>query len=236
MVQARYGLQFHWTSHSQPRRGPRKPYAQAVRDFDVKAFADTVSETGAGYVTVTTSHAEYYFPAPIRAIDGVLPGRTTERDLPADLADALGRKGIRLMLYFHVGHDHWQERDGWWKRFGFDPADPGRFLDNWCRIQEEIGARYGAKLAGGNGIFTGGPQKGLQAHANFVLEKDWCHWQPETPIPPPGVDKDTFVRDMESAIRRGIVPSVNLEIYQDGTMSPQSLEWMRAVRAAVKGK
>ena len=302
MVEARYGLQFHWTSQSQPRHGPKKPYAQAVADFDVRTFAETVAGTGAGYVIVTTSHAEYFFPAPIRAIDAIMPGRTAERDLPADLADALGRHGIKLMLYYHVGHDDWQEPDGWWKRFGFDPVRPGRFLDNWCAIQEEIGGRYRGKLAGwffddgcvyyplspsferltraaktgnpdrlvcynpwilprvtefqdyfcgegydflkttehlpdgGSGIFTGGPQKGLQAHTNFILEQDWCHGQPDTPIAPPQVDKDTFVRDMENAIRRGIVPSVNLEIYQDGTMSPQSLEWMRAVRAAAKGK
>jgi hypothetical protein len=39
---------------------------------------------------------------------------------------------------------------------------------------------------------------------------------------------------MLRAIGRGIVPSVNLEIYQDGTVSELSLDYMRALRQAIK--
>jgi len=31
MVKAKYGVMFHWTDGSQPRHGPKKPYAEAVR-------------------------------------------------------------------------------------------------------------------------------------------------------------------------------------------------------------
>lgn len=301
MVDAKYGLQFHWTSMSQPRHGEKKPYAEAVRDFDVDTFVKTVRETGAGHIILTTGHAEYYFPAPIEAIDNIMPGRTADRDLVEDLANALGEYGIRLILYYHVGHDHWLEHNGWWKRSGFDAADATKFIDNWCTIITEVGERYGKKLAGwwfddgcvyyplnppfermgravkagnpdrvvcynswiwprftdfqdyfcgegyhwlkvwdylpenGSGIYTDGPQKGLQAHTNFILESDWGHFTPNTPIPPPRIDRDVFVEDMKNAIKRGIVPSVNMEAYQDGTVSPESLEFMRAVREAIKG-
>ena len=301
MRKAKYGLQFHWTSQSQPRHGVQKPYNEAVRDFDVASFAQMVHDTGAGYIILTTSHAEYFFPAPIRAIDRTMPGRTTDRDLIRDLADALGGFGIRLMLYNHCGHGHWQEPDGWWKRTGFDPADLDPFIENWCSIISEVGERYGSSLAGwffdngcvfyplnpsfekmtaaakagnrdrlvcynpwiwprltdfqdyfcgegymylgvdrylpedGTGILTGGPQKGLQAHTNFILESSsWVHDTPNTPIPSPHIDKDMFVEDMKAAIARGIVPSVNMEIYQDGTVSEESMAYMQAVRAAVK--
>jgi hypothetical protein len=40
------------------------------------------------------------------------------------------------------------------------------------------------------------------------------------------------VQDMVNAIKRGIVPSVNLEIYQDGSCSEASIDHMRAVKAA----
>ena len=297
MREAKYGLQFHWTSKSQPRHGKQKAYADAVRGFDVQAFARMVNETGAGYIILTTSHAEHYFPAPIEGIDAVMPGRTSDRDLVQDLIGALGAYGIRLMLYYHVGHD--AEPNGWWARTGFDPDNPSAFISNWCAIMNEIGERYGEGLAGwfyddgcvyyplnpdfkqlgaaakagnpervicynpwiwprftdfqdyfcgegydflkthewlpddGSGIFTDGPHKSLQAHTNFILERGWCHETPDTPIPPPQVSKDEFVQDMVNAIERGIVPSVNLEIYQNGSCSEASIDYMRAVKAAV---
>jgi alpha-L-fucosidase len=74
-----------------------------VRDFDVAKFTEQVAQTGAQFVCITTSHALMYFPAPLKSLDRILPGRTAHRDLVADIADALGKRGIRLMLYYHLG-------------------------------------------------------------------------------------------------------------------------------------
>jgi hypothetical protein len=40
---------------------------------------------------------------------------------------------------------------------------------------------------------------------------------------------------MKAGIAHGIVPSVNLEIYQDIGVGDASLEYMKAVKAEVKG-
>ena len=85
----------------------------------------------------------------------------------------------------------------------------------------------------GSGIFVDGPHKGLQAHTNFILEDDWCHWRSDTPISPPRVAREDFVRDMIAGIRCGIVPSVNLETYQDGRCAETSIEYLRSVRDAL---
>ena len=299
MRTARYGLQLHWTSQSKPRRGTAKPYAEAVRNFDVERFADLVKECGAGYIIMTTSHAEYFFPAPIQSIDAIMPGRTSERDLVADIADALSRRGIKLLLYYHVGHGFFGEPDGWWQRTGYDSNNPKVFFSNWRAIMQEIGDRYRYDLAGwfyddgcvyyplnpdfaeltsaaktgnpdrlvcynpwewprftdfqdylcgegygvllnthylpedGTGIFVDGPHRGLQAHANFELEDHWVHAVPNSDIARPRIPKDEFVADMTSAIARGIVPSVNLEIYQDGGLAETSVEYLLAVREAL---
>lgn len=103
LQECRYGLMCHWTSQSFPRRGERKPYAQAVQDFDVEGLASQVRATGAGFLVFTTSHAEHFFPAPLKSLDQILPGRTARRDLVADLANALGRRGVKLFLYYHLG-------------------------------------------------------------------------------------------------------------------------------------
>jgi hypothetical protein len=204
------------------------------------------------------------------------------------------------MLYYHVGHDHYNEPDGWWERTGFNQNNMENFQQTWCSIIREVGERYGAGLAGwffddgcfyyphnlpfdvltaaakagnparlvcynpwiwprftdfqdyfcgegynflqvdknlpvdGSGIFTAGPHLGLQAHTNFILEGDWCHSLANTPISSPHIPIDQFVKDMVAAITRGIVPSVNLEIYQDGSISKESLAYMRAVKQALK--
>jgi hypothetical protein len=143
--EAKYGLFFHWVSQVVPRSGPPKPYADAVRDFDVNKFVDQVVRTGARFVTFTTSHAYMYFPAPLKSLDRIMPGRTAQRDLVGELAAALGKHGIRLMLYYHLGSNAdpaWQEACGFWN------TNTTEFWDNWMAVIGEAGERYGDKLAG----------------------------------------------------------------------------------------
>jgi hypothetical protein len=142
---ARFGVMVHWTSQSMPLRGAPKPYAEAVAAFDVGAFADRMAASGAGFVVFTTSHAHQYFPAPLAALDRLLPGRTAPRDLVAELAAALGQRGLKLMLYFHPGaadDPAWLEASGFWQ------TDTTRFFANWQAIVREAGERYGEDLAG----------------------------------------------------------------------------------------
>jgi hypothetical protein len=144
MVDAKYGLMFTWTAASFPRTGPKKSYEEAVRDFDVNAFADMVSNTGAGFIVFCTSWSTYYFPAPIKSWERIAPGHTTHRDLIADLADALAKRHIKLMLYYHAG----DSKDGWWSRKYVSTMDTGAYFKQWEDQIREIGLRYGDKLAG----------------------------------------------------------------------------------------
>ena len=73
------------------------------------------------------------------------PGRTSQRDLVADLAETLGKRGARLMLYYHLGaHSDPQ----WLEACGFALTDTTTFWKNWSAVIGEIGKRYGDKLAG----------------------------------------------------------------------------------------
>jgi hypothetical protein len=140
-----FGVMVHWTSESMPLHGDRVPYADAVEAFDVEAFADRMHRTGAGFVVFTTSHVRQFFPAPLAALDRVLPGRTTRRDLVGDLADALGRRGLRLMFYYHLGTSG---DEAWLEASGFREADSARFFATWQAIIGEAGERYRERLAG----------------------------------------------------------------------------------------
>lgn len=144
MVNAKYGLMFTWNEATFPRTGPRKSFEEATRDFDVNAFADMVANTGAGFIVLTTSWSSYYFPAPIKSWEGLVPGHTTSRDLIADLADALAKRHIKLMLYYHAG----RSKDDWWSRAEVRAMDKDAYFKAWEEQIREIGLRYGDKLAG----------------------------------------------------------------------------------------
>lgn len=81
-----------------------------------------------------------------------------------------------------------------------------------------------------------GRQSGLQAHLNFPLQENWSHITPGTDIVPPFYKKRDFIKMIKKCIERKNVPSINLEVYEDGMASPQLLELMRALRKAIQAK
>ena len=293
---AKFGFMCQCGEWSYPPHGPHKPWPQMVDEFDVEKFADMVESTGAGYAIWSATWATYYFPAPIKAIDRLLPGHTSRRDLIADLADALAKKDIRLILYYHLGAEGPPAAAA-------APIDnpltlsqqPGYF-DNWCSILQEVGERYGDRLAGwmfddeliyypvpyeqlgkaakagsksriisynpwiqargtdfqdfqfgegftgstelpvsAKGIWPAGPFQGLQAHGCFQVDgPDWGINHPETVIQAPHFTTERAIEMALDAAERDEALSWNLLMYDDGSVSPESLETMRAAGAAVR--
>ena len=285
MVKAKYGVMFHWTDGSQPRHGSKKSYAEAVRDFDVDAFADMVEDTGAGWVIFTMMHATAHCPAPIKSWDKYHPGRTTERDLIMEMADALNAKGIKLILYMssHI-----------LLRTELIPQEQA--VDIHAEILEELGERYGKKLAGywfdgwdiipqripnapasfeqffeatktGNRdrviglnfwIFpdatlwqeywageadeelkpTRGRYieydagRGLQRHALFMLEDIWVHRKKNSEMEEPVFTEEELISYVKQLTAYEGIATINLGIFQEGTVGNESLKLMRALRRA----
>jgi hypothetical protein len=284
-VAAKYGVMFHWETRTQPRRGPQKPFPDAVHDLDVDSLAAMVQQTGAGYVIFTSIHGVHWFPAPIQAIEKILPGRTCQRDLIGDLADALNERGIRLMLYYCSGGSE----KAWARASGYDKKDKTEYYRNLCAIFTEIGQRYGNKIAGywfdfcpfnvshhfeplyaaakaGNADrivawnswivrkpsdfqeYWAGEVGGalilpkaeyfghLQPHVLIYLDGGWGHSKPDTDIPAPLFITHTLVDYVKACIARKVVVSLNLCIYQDGTVSPATLEQLQVLRRAIRGE
>ena len=145
---AKFGFMCQCGEWAFPPHGPRKPWPDMVDQFDVEKFADMVDSTGAGYAVWSATWATYYFPAPIKAIDAIMPGRTSKRDLIGEMAGALRKRNIRLILYYHLGHDSNAANGSWWSKNWGSPDDKSLFLNNWCSIIGEVGERYGDRLAG----------------------------------------------------------------------------------------
>jgi Alpha-L-fucosidase len=295
-VKAGYGVMFHWTDFTQPREGTKKPYPDAVEAFDVNAFADLLEQMGAGYVIFTLNHAHPHCPAPIRAWETVHPQWTTRRDLIGDIADALKKHAIRLILYINSPVMTKFGKTGETGLYELTFSEE-QFTHIHKDILSEIGSRYGEKLAGywfdswyqslaaypdvpvesiyrytkvGNpnrvtalnfwifpvltpwqdywaGEFNRlqnsfpsryirrGAGKGFQAHGLLSMLESWVHSDPG-PIPPPQFSVQDLVAYVKANMERQAVTTINIGIYQDGTVEQSSLEMMRQLRRAIRGE
>ena len=148
LVEGKYGLFIHWSLRSFPLYGDKREiesFEWGVNIFDAEAFADAIQETGASWVVFTTCHGGYYFPAPIQVLDELIPGRTTKRDLIGDIADALNKRDITLLLYYNfcIGDEPFN------KAVGMEYAeDTQKWFDFLIEFTAQVTKRYGKHIGG----------------------------------------------------------------------------------------
>ena len=141
-----YGVGFHWTTWTVGKNGVSLPFEEAVNRFDVNRFAEQAERTGAGFVLFTTTHLYQFMACPNPAVERILPGRTTKRDLIMEIADALDKRGIKLMLYYHHCLSVNQDPE-WRKASGMEDGKLDKVFDNYCEILTWMGKRYKEKAA-----------------------------------------------------------------------------------------
>jgi len=128
----------------------RHTWNECVEAFDVERFADAAKKTGAGYVFFSVVQGSRHLAAPNEAYDrwlGFAPGEACpKRDLVMDLADALGRRGIPLMLYY-TGDGPNRDAECCAKG-GFAAPIPTAWVEKWADVLECYARRYGAKVKG----------------------------------------------------------------------------------------
>lgn len=144
--EAKYGVFVHFLGG-----GPE--WNRQVDAFDSEAFADQMARAGAGYVIFTLGQNSGYYCSPNAAYDthcGYAPGEhCSRRDLPMDLANALGKKGIRLMLYLPSRSPQQDKKAmaGLGDVNEQEPA-PQEFTGKWSEVIREWSERYGEKVWG----------------------------------------------------------------------------------------
>jgi alpha-L-fucosidase len=116
MREARWGVMTHyladWIAAEQGQGRERgrtlgvDEWNDLVDHFDVEGLASQFAAAGAGYHILTIGQNSGYYLAPNAAYDrlvGIRPSKCSRRDLVADLARALGTRGIRLIVYLPAG-------------------------------------------------------------------------------------------------------------------------------------
>jgi hypothetical protein len=145
LARTRYGIGFHWTTWTAPKKGDPLPFGQAVEAFDVARFVSQAIVAGAGHVLITTTHAMHWLPCPNPEVDRLISGRTCRRDLIMEIADGLATVGIPLLLYYnhglHGGDPEWREA------VGANRPDRTEYFQNCNRVIGWMGEHYGKKVA-----------------------------------------------------------------------------------------
>ena len=96
----------------------------------------------------------------------------------------------------------------------------------------------GAHIPAGldHGVFPSGPQEGLQAHGCFIFERKWGHIEPNAVISKPKFTLEKLTAKIRNAQREQAPLSINLEMYEDGSVSPQSVALLKQLKAAIRGE
>ena len=66
-----------------------------------------------------------------------------------------------------------------------------------------------------------------------MINGAWGHFKINQPIAPPQLSADDLVSKLKDAISRKAVPLLDVDVYQDGTISPQTLLLFQTARKAL---
>jgi hypothetical protein len=161
LYKAKWGVMYHFAPHmlryADPKADLSKPeqWHKVVAEFDADGLAKQIKEIGAGYLLIAARHGGAMPIAPNSVIDKAAPGTCPKRDLIADLADALEKQGLHLMLYYSTGMGVEKPKVAqqsaaiigeWSKRYGNKVK--GWWLDNNCGDDELQKLLAGACRAG----------------------------------------------------------------------------------------
>ena len=70
---------------------------------------------------------------------------------------------------------------------------------------------------------------GMQPHALFWLDCSWGHWDAPGEIVPPKVSEDELYEYIVACKMRGAAVTINIGIYEDGSMAEKSVEMLHRV-------
>lgn len=155
MRDAKWGIMVHYLADWRARADKMKmdvtEWNKLVNNFDVEGLADQVKSTGAGYLIFTIGQNSGYYVAPNTTYDsivGIKPSKLSTRDLISDIADAMAKRGLKLIVYLPSGgpgSDSVARKALDYHR----GADPNKeFQKKWEKVIRTWSLRWGTKISG----------------------------------------------------------------------------------------
>jgi alpha-L-fucosidase len=155
LERAGWGVMTHyladWRAQVDGTRMNVGAWNRLIDQFDVEALADRIAAAGAGYHLLTIGQNSGYYLSPNDTYDsfvGRQPSRCSRRDLPADMAAALAKRGVKLLVYLPSGPPGSDEQAGRGLSFEGSARRNREFQLKWEAVIEEWSIRWGDSVAG----------------------------------------------------------------------------------------
>ena len=155
MRNAKWGVMSHyladWKVRERSEEISVKKWNEMINNFDVEGLASQLKSVGAGYFILTIGQNSGYYLSPNKTYDeitGIFPSKCSKRDLISDLANALIKYDIKLIVYLPSGApagDATARKALEWEN---GPLKNQNFQINWQNIIREWSIRWGSKVAG----------------------------------------------------------------------------------------
>jgi len=156
MRETGWGVMTHYLHDWIMRGTPRdqltvENWNRLVDGFEVEALADQLHAVGAGWYQISIGQNSGFYLAPNPTYDrivGAAPSRLSRRDLVADLARALAKRGIKLMVYLPSGAPGGDAVARQALHWANGPQRNAEFQRNWEAVIRDWSERWGASVAG----------------------------------------------------------------------------------------
>jgi hypothetical protein len=155
MRTARWGVMTHYLSdwRAQVDGGEMtvERWNRLIDGFDVEALAAQLQSVGAGYYLISIGQNSGYYLAPNATYDrltGAAESKCARRDLVGDLAAALGKRGIKLMVYLPAGAPARDKAAAAALAWENGPHRNAAFQQKWEAIIADWSKRWGARVSG----------------------------------------------------------------------------------------
>jgi hypothetical protein len=155
MADAGFGVMTHyladWRQRTDGVTMSVENWNALIDGFDVEGLASQLSSVGASYHILTIGQNSGYYDAPNATYDrivGIQPTHLSRRDLIADMASALAKRGIKLIVYLPAGApngDRAARAALQWENGGHSNVE---FQRQWEQIIREWSLRWGTKVSG----------------------------------------------------------------------------------------
>ncbi|HEY8994642.1 MAG TPA: alpha-L-fucosidase [Lacunisphaera sp.] len=155
MRTARWGVMTHyladWRAQVDGGEMTVERWNRLIDGFDVETLAAQLQSVGAGYYLISLGQNSGYYLAPNATYDrltGASPSKCARRDLVADLATALGRRGIRLLVYLPSGAPAGDMAARTALEWENGPHRNAAFQQKWEAVITDWSRRWGSVVSG----------------------------------------------------------------------------------------
>jgi alpha-L-fucosidase len=153
-MRGKWGVMTHylaeWQSSEHNIRMSPEEWNKMVDNFDVEGLADEIKSTGASYHFLTVAQGSSYFISPSAAWDKYFSrgtNKASHRDLILDMAKALNKRGIKLIVYSTCTGPRDRRAYPPVQVNGRDHRNKEEML-NWQKVIREWSLRWGTNVAG----------------------------------------------------------------------------------------